>query len=200
MEPKKKIAGRKRRELIEEEYGEPLLEVVRGFAAMGYSRWDTLAILGLCPTNAARFLRRLDPGNTIQWPRQNQSRRRRDNGEMIARSAAIARKRARALRERLAARGELIRIQGVDETLAHWAWYVGRHYGVSYDAIRMRVQNGWPPLHACTVRPSSSGGPLRYEPPPYVPAALELFNARNHPDRFFLQAFFRFVEPLPCPH
>ena len=54
---------------IETEYGEPILDVLRGYAAMGYSRSDVAGILGYSRPHFTRHvLPAVDPGQRIVWP------------------------------------------------------------------------------------------------------------------------------------
>jgi len=60
---------------IEAEYREPFGLVLRGFAAMGYSKSEVAGVLGW---NRQDFLRRTlpryDPGQEIDWPGKGEGR------------------------------------------------------------------------------------------------------------------------------
>lgn len=89
-----------RRREIEQEYGEPFLEIVRGFAEMGYSRSDTAAILGYSRAHFTRcVLPQIDPAGAIPWPA---------NGKSVAtREAMERRSQSWAWRMALSAAAEL---------------------------------------------------------------------------------------------
>lgn len=52
---------------VEAEFGEPFWDVLRGFAAAGYSRADTANIIGACLSAFRRLLLR-HPEHRINWP------------------------------------------------------------------------------------------------------------------------------------
>jgi hypothetical protein len=121
---------------IEAEYGEPIYDIVAGYAAAGETRMSTGAILGYNGGYFATYvLPRIDPARTIQWPVP---------GRSAPHAAAVSSPEARANRRRAAyQRWRLettVCIGGVCRTRAEWR----RHYGISHDAVRDRMRKyGW---------------------------------------------------------
>lgn len=58
---------------IEEEFGEPFFDVVKGFAEMNYSRRGVAQILGIDRTTFCHMLLTIDPNGVIDWPSRGTS-------------------------------------------------------------------------------------------------------------------------------
>jgi len=56
---------------VEEEFGEPFWDIVRGFASDGYSAWTTAKILGFTHPETFKRLQVRD-GVKIEWPKHGQ--------------------------------------------------------------------------------------------------------------------------------
>jgi|GEM_PF-5211981 len=121
-------------EAIEAEYGEPIYDVVAGFAAGGESRRSTGEILGYHPQYfSQRVLPKIDPDGTIQWPEK--SARYMD----AIRSPELRKWRSQLTKEQWRAKTQVC-INGEWRSRAEWRAY----YGISQDAVRQRMRRyGW---------------------------------------------------------
>lgn len=67
---------------IEADYGEPIADILRGYAEMGYSRSDVAGILGYSRPHFTRHvLPTVDPAGETPWPGRGKSNAVRDGLE-----------------------------------------------------------------------------------------------------------------------
>lgn len=92
------VKRRRKQQQIEQEFGEPFWDVVRGFAEQGCGKYLTAQALGWATTSFLKMLKAEDPG--IRWPTMKEQVAARplyrppDIGARI--SAGIQRARSRA--------------------------------------------------------------------------------------------------------
>ena len=135
---------------LEAEFQEPAYDILAGFAALGYSRQDAVAILGWHRKSAGRVLRAIDPRGTIRWPAPNRSRGRRDRPRRSPRGAVVRYWRGPGRwRRRHVAIGD----QAV--LLADLVAALGAPRGLTRALVGQRLDNGWPLWRALTAPPGA---------------------------------------------
>lgn len=121
---------------IEEEFGEPIYDVVASFAADGESKRSTGAILGFHPQYfSRRVLPKIDPDRTIEWWNPRQTIPFLDG----QRSDSARANHSRATKEQWRRKTQ-VTIDGVAATKKEWREY----YGIHQDTVRKRMRKyGW---------------------------------------------------------
>lgn len=133
---------------IEDEFGEPFVDVIRGFADMGYSRKQVAEILEIPAAQFARLCDRDYPD--IEWPvrgRYDNDNERR--GADVASAISLGRIRS----------GKRIRfITYRDRTMPISYW--DRQIGAAYrGVVAKRIANGWDIEAAVTTPVRRQDGP-----------------------------------------
>lgn len=121
---------------IEAEYGEPIYDIVAGFAADGETRMSTGEILEYNPDYfRSRVLPMIDPDRTIQWVEPCRS-----TPHLEANRSEESRERKRRATKQQWERKSTVCIGGVCRTKAEWR----RYYGISWEGVKLRMEKyGW---------------------------------------------------------
>ena len=133
---------------LEAEFQEPAYDILAGFAALGYSRQDAVAILGWHRKSTARVLRAIDPRGAIRWPAPNRSRGRLERPRRSPRGAV-----QRYWRERGRPRRRHVAIGDQAVLLADLVAAIGAPRGLREVTVLARLAKGWPLWRALTTPP-----------------------------------------------
>jgi hypothetical protein len=137
---------------VEAEFQESAHDILAGFAALGYSRQDAVAILGWHRKSAGRVLRAIDPAGTIRWPAPNRSRGRLERPRRSPRGAVV-----RYWRGPGRSRRRQVAIGDRAVLLADLVAALGAPHGPSCALVGHRLDKGWPLWRALMAPPGRPG-------------------------------------------